>query len=264
MEIKEDSYVQVMRTNDDAFECRWSAVQAGLLPMECVDDRLRPRKLRKRPPLINRGTFIRTTAIDEFLASHAYDRVINLGAGFDTRPLRLLSPLPRGRVQWIEVDLPEVIQRKRACLPGYPARLIAADLSDDFGLDTVEERGRSLLLAECVFPYLRNHDRLARLVRSVSADEILLFEPVKLGDPFGRLLLQNVAAPMPCIFEDVAELTVFYAHLGYAVHSHCSLDKASLSAESETVLREKAGLDEYEEWALMSRHYLFVHLVKQE
>lgn len=55
----------------------------------------------------------RTCIFDELIlqtiARHKVDAILNLGAGFDTRPYRL--PLPR-TLRWIEVDRPEVLSYK--------------------------------------------------------------------------------------------------------------------------------------------------------
>ncbi|MEZ4471620.1 MAG: class I SAM-dependent methyltransferase [bacterium] len=42
-----------------------------------------------------------------------YTQIVTLGAGYDTRPLRL-----GGGARWFEVDAPETAARKRALLPG--------------------------------------------------------------------------------------------------------------------------------------------------
>ena len=56
---------------------------------------------------------VRTCVLDEIILKtverHRVDAVINLAAGFDTRPYRL--PLPSS-LHWIEVDLPEIIDEK--------------------------------------------------------------------------------------------------------------------------------------------------------
>ena len=57
--------------------------------------------------------------------------VLNLATGFDTRPYRL--DLPAG-TEWIEADLPEIINEKQRLLTGETARCrlsrVAVDLAD--------------------------------------------------------------------------------------------------------------------------------------
>ncbi|MGQ4533086.1 class I SAM-dependent methyltransferase [Dermabacteraceae bacterium P13138] len=64
-----------------------------------------------------RGVVARTLVIDEeiaaFLAAHPQGRVINLGAGLDTRPWRLGT----SETAWINADLPPVINARRRLLP---------------------------------------------------------------------------------------------------------------------------------------------------
>jgi O-methyltransferase involved in polyketide biosynthesis len=85
----------IRSTDGDAAQARLSAVNKGYL----TDDPFIPyfvaraRFLPPRAPLINVGTFIRATAIDELVNSwiEANDEVqiISLGAGSDTRFWRL-------------------------------------------------------------------------------------------------------------------------------------------------------------------------------
>lgn len=56
---------------------------------------------------------LRTSAIDQLLqqvlATESIRTVLNLAAGFDTRPYRLALP---ASLRWIEVDLPEILREK--------------------------------------------------------------------------------------------------------------------------------------------------------
>ncbi len=76
----------------------------------------------------------RTKLIDDLVlacAGEGCDRVLNLAAGFDTRPYRLALP---ASLSWIEADLPEIIAEKdRVLADEKPAcRLVreAVDLAD--------------------------------------------------------------------------------------------------------------------------------------
>jgi methyltransferase (TIGR00027 family) len=60
----------------------------------------------------------RTWLFDSFIAQEiksGADMVINLAAGLDTRPYRMTLP---GSLQWIEIDLPELIAYKEEVLRG--------------------------------------------------------------------------------------------------------------------------------------------------
>jgi len=70
-----------------------------------------PRQARSGWPFV-----LRTKLIDDLLAvslAEGCDRVLNLAAGFDTRPYRLALP---STLSWIEADLPALIEEKEALL----------------------------------------------------------------------------------------------------------------------------------------------------
>jgi methyltransferase (TIGR00027 family) len=76
----------------------------------------------------------RTYLFDKFLADeilNGTDLVVNLAAGLDARPYRMNLP---DSLQWVEVDLPEIVAYKNEMLSGETPRCqlerIALDLSD--------------------------------------------------------------------------------------------------------------------------------------
>src|SRR5436853_4069930 len=83
----------------------------------------------------NSWSFVaRTFSIDEFIMRHVkegYDMVINLAAGLDARPYRMDLP---SSLQWVEVDLPGIIEEKEKILnnetPKCELRRIRLDLAD--------------------------------------------------------------------------------------------------------------------------------------
>jgi methyltransferase (TIGR00027 family) len=88
------------------------------------------------PRLIRSGWWwvVRTKLIDDLIAEalkSGCDRVLNLATGFDTRPYRL--DLPSG-LEWIETDLPEIVNEKQRLLKDETARCqlyrLAVDLAD--------------------------------------------------------------------------------------------------------------------------------------
>jgi len=72
------------------------------------------------------------TLIEELSGSGAIDTVIDIGAGFDTRPYRLALP---GSLRWFELDLPDLIGYKNKCMhlrqPNCLVERMAVDLNDD-------------------------------------------------------------------------------------------------------------------------------------
>ncbi|MCB0414175.1 MAG: class I SAM-dependent methyltransferase [Bdellovibrionales bacterium] len=106
---------------------------------------------------------IRTKVIDEMIDSlikRDVERIINLGAGLDSRPYRL--ELPKS-LQWIEVDHDHVIQFKEEKMkntnPNCHLQRIGLDLSQQKERNELFEKLNSknlktLILTEGVLPYL--------------------------------------------------------------------------------------------------------------
>ncbi|GAQ10558.1 hypothetical protein ALT_7879 [Aspergillus lentulus] len=87
----------VQGTDNDASVSRLSAVEIGYLDDPFARALTPPGSETRRLPIINRGTYVRTTAIDRLVArfldgpSKTKKQIISLGAGSDTRIFRLLS-----------------------------------------------------------------------------------------------------------------------------------------------------------------------------
>ena len=88
------------------------------------------------------------------------DRVLSLAAGFDTRPYRL--DLPAG-MEWIEADLPQIINEKQRLLAGETARCrlsrVTVDLADApsrhaFLADATSGARNALVITEGLLLYL--------------------------------------------------------------------------------------------------------------
>ena len=105
----------------------------------------------------------RTKVLDDLVERLAregrIDRVVNLAAGFDTRPYRLDLP---SALQWIEVDLPPVLEEKAALLADVQPRCqlerVPCNLADRERrrgvLASAGESGRGLVLTEGLLIYL--------------------------------------------------------------------------------------------------------------
>jgi len=100
----------------------------------------RGRAIAKRASPHSRWALVtRTQVIDEYVGAvlqEGCDRVLNLAAGFDTRPYRLALPAD---LLWVEADLPELVSEKEQLLAGEQPRCRlereAVDLSDPSALD---------------------------------------------------------------------------------------------------------------------------------
>ncbi len=91
--------------------------------------------------------------INDFISKNPSSTVVNLGCGFDTRYWRI----DHRKCEYIELDLPEVVDLKKAILKGQPGyELIACSVLDTSWIDRVTSKGNSniLLVAEGLFMYL--------------------------------------------------------------------------------------------------------------
>ncbi len=121
------------------------------------------------------GMIIRTSAIDRLIDEGlklGVDTVLNLGAGFDTRPYRM--HLPSG-IRWIEVDFPDLIESKNAQLlshtPACNVERIGMDLSNRTSRNelfaTIGKKAKNgLVISEGIIPYFSN-DAAAQLARDL-------------------------------------------------------------------------------------------------
>ena len=99
-------------TNDDSTCCRNAASSAGYIKDDYVSYFT---KRSKSFPLLNRGTAVRTVAlnalIEKFKIKFKTVQIISLGAGFDTRFFNWESH-DRSNLFYWEIDVPEVIGKK--------------------------------------------------------------------------------------------------------------------------------------------------------
>lgn len=129
----------------------------------------RPRSTRNGWPMITR-----TKLMDDLVLASVRDGcdcVLNLAAGFDTRPYRLELPTS---LTWIEADLPPLIEEKDRALAGEaPAcrlRRVPVDLADEKArsslFDIAENAGSNVLvITEGLLIYLDD-----AAVRTLSLD----------------------------------------------------------------------------------------------
>jgi O-methyltransferase involved in polyketide biosynthesis len=94
----------------------------------------------------------------DFLGRHPDAVVVHIGCGLDTRFERVYSEPPdNGQVEWYDLDLPEVIDLRRALIGGEGGRyhLLAGSVLEDAWLEAVEPHRQRpfLFLAEGVFMY---------------------------------------------------------------------------------------------------------------
>jgi methyltransferase (TIGR00027 family) len=130
---------------------------------------LMPKQARSGWPII-----VRTRLIDDLVQAaiaHGCDCILNLAAGFDTRPYRL--ELPRS-LRWVEADLPALMEEKERALadvkPNCQLVRIKADLTDA-GVraavlqEAIGSSDQALVITEGLLIYLEEPQ-----VRALAAD----------------------------------------------------------------------------------------------
>jgi methyltransferase (TIGR00027 family) len=147
---------------------------------------LMPAQARSGWPMI-----ARTKLIDELVqaaVAQGCDGVINLAAGLDTRPYRLALP---DSLQWIEVDLPALIEEKEQLLadakPRCRLRRIKADLTNVEARvvalqEAVTPFRQALILTEGLLVYL-DHAQVRDLSRDLAALAAVRNWILDLGSP---------------------------------------------------------------------------------
>ncbi len=196
----------------------------------------------------------RTKLIDDLVAEsvqNGCDRVLNLATGFDTRPYRL--DLPAG-TEWIEADLPDIINEKQRLLTGEIARCrlsrVAVDLADApsrsaFLTDATSGARDALVITEGLLLYLSEQQ-----VRAL-ADDLLRTEIAGwITDVVAPAIVRRMMRQMPSL--DKAPMTfeptegvAFFERQGWTVGAiHSILKQAGRWKRLPTVLRPVAYLPE--------------------
>jgi O-methyltransferase involved in polyketide biosynthesis len=148
----------------------------------------------QRPGIVARTTIL-DAQVRAFLTSHPDGLVVNLGAGLDTRFHRL----DNGKVQWIEIDLPDVIAFRRKLAEPSNRRhfLFAGSVLDREWIDEVKRRAAKhiLFVAEGLLPYFTEEQH--RTIFAYLAD----------GFPGQELLFQTSAPSLIQGFVHTSDLT---------------------------------------------------------
>jgi O-methyltransferase involved in polyketide biosynthesis len=106
------------------------------------------------------GVTVRTCIIDvwvrDFVAAHPEGTVVEIGAGLNTR----FERVDNGRIHWVDLDLPDVIDvRRRFFADTDRRRMIAASVLDPGWVDAVRASpGPYFIAAEAVLVYLTAPD----------------------------------------------------------------------------------------------------------
>ncbi|ODV90348.1 hypothetical protein CANCADRAFT_105161 [Tortispora caseinolytica NRRL Y-17796] len=221
----------VMQTDLDALGARWSCVAAGYMQDPYIELLSAAQSLRvsRKLPVINRGTFLRTVAIDGLIETLAqreeHLQVVSLGAGSDTRPFRLLDK--HAHLTYHEIDFKESVDVKSRVILSTKALRDVCGVSEDpeedaqyaeirgsrysnHGLDLKVADGRlvgvkdvtTIILSECCLCYMTPDEasHVLKWVQTHFSDTtrrgIVMYEPLRgadKNDSFARVMFENLA-----------------------------------------------------------------------
>jgi methyltransferase (TIGR00027 family) len=176
----------------------------------------------------------RTKLIDDLVAEavrDGCDRVVNLAAGFDTRPYRCELP---NSIEWIEADTSELISEKQRLLDGETARCrlsrVGVDLADvpsrrAFLADATSGTRNTLVLTEGLILYL-DVEQVRGLARDLRRDEIGWW----VCDLLSPLIVRHMMRRMPSLNRapmkfGPAEGVAFFEREGWTVDDVRSIFK---------------------------------------
>lgn len=146
-------------------------------------------------------TIVRTRLIDDLLATsfdEGADLVVNLAAGYDTRPYRL--SLPAG-LRWVEIDNPTVLEAKADLLkdekPQCTVERVPADIADAAARSSLLAKATKgatnvLVLTEGLLVYLPE-ETVRALARDLHALRVVRFWVTDLASPLVRKRMQRYA-----------------------------------------------------------------------
>ena len=217
----------VQQTDHDASSSRMSAIALGYLDDSFATAFYQSNEPPpKRYPIINRGTYVRTKAIDQlvicFLDANPTRKkqIASLGAGSDTRFFRFLTAghFREAGVEYHELDFEENINHKRKVTRESPQlsglinqaeknnvfyRLHAIDLRSLTAkspptIPNLDSDLPTLLLSECCLCYLPPEEAssvIQYFTMHITAPlALVLYEPIRPFDAFGKTMVSNLAS----------------------------------------------------------------------
>lgn len=224
-EASQDRIVQ--QTDNDASSSRLSAVTLGYLDDKYARYFLaHGQAIPRRYPIINRGTYVRSTAIDNLIKRFLCadlgrkKQIISLGAGSDTRFWRLWELFSEEKIQlsYHELDFEVNVNHKRTIArqaasivdvtrqaekSEWAYHLHAIDLRDltkksPPAIPNVHADEPTLLLSECCLCYLPP-DTASSVLQYFTMTltgplSLVLYEPVRPFDAFGKTMVSNLAS----------------------------------------------------------------------
>jgi O-methyltransferase involved in polyketide biosynthesis len=283
--------MSLLQTNDDATAARNSAAKKGYIKDEYVS--LFTKKL-KSCPLINKGTALRTLAINyminKYSQEHKKIQIVSLGAGFDTR----YFTLDIDYIDYWEIDFPQVVQKKitiiqkslsqkfdftveNGNLRSAHYHIIGADLrhftQECLGEWGIDSKIPTLVLSECCLIYLQVETSNSLIKDFYTYFEncgFLVYEQICPLDQFGKMMIQNLEergitlygiTQYPSLDSQIQR----FKTLGFSqISGWDMLDayKECIPQDTIDLWNSIERLDEIEEWNLFCRHYFLLMAIK--
>ncbi|CAG9583519.1 putative leucine carboxyl methyltransferase [Leishmania major strain Friedlin] len=243
-------------------------------------------------PLMNRGTWLRTTAFENCVRGFATAagqpiQVINFGAGMDTLYFRLKHSDPQFPVQkFMELDLADLVAEKERIikrhsemhsLVGSQYVLVSCDLYDAKGVakalkEHLHGGTPTIMIAEMVFVYIEG-SVTTNLLRTVMSDVIepgtktmlVTYDAIQPFDRFGKVMVENLQH-FGADFKGIGDFPTPEAHagrcseLGFKAVKSVTMKNLYLGVPRQIQIRlnKLEMIDDWEEWNLMHEHYCFV------
>lgn len=293
MSRKEERRMALQRTAFDACSRKVHCVKKGYLE-DCFVGYFARDITVVNSPLMSRGTWLRTTAIENcvlsFFQRHEGKpiQIISFGAGVDTLYFRLQKYHPEVLLErYIEFDLPDLVLEKHSIIAKHNAlsslispvyRLLAADICDSEAVVTSLTRNAvknvpTIILGEMVFVYIEEplstkllsstlHDFLGGVENPTL---LITYDAIMPHDRFGKMMNRSLhqigvellgidALPTPEAHEKRCR------DLGFRSVKAMSMRELYLSVPKDVQQRfhKLEIIDDWEEWNLMHDHYCFL------
>ena len=242
-------------------------------------------------PLMNRGTWLRTTAFENvvkhFAQAHERIQVVSFGAGMNTLFFRLKAMHNIEHIaRFVELDLPDMVEDKRRIVQEHEVlrdlatdehyRLVAADLNhlERVGAVIAEHvlpDVPTILLAECVFIYVEeasSRNLLQMLLTKHFAPDLSVlfvsYDAILPNDRFGQMMIHNLAE-RHIDLKSYKDLPNCKAHvdrclaIGFKSAKSVSMKDLYLMVPKAEQLRLNSleMIDDWDEWNLVHEHYSF-------
>ncbi len=125
----------------------------------------------------------------------------------------------------------------------------------------------TLLISECCLCYQETSEAKAVIewfTSKIPSIGILIYEPIRPDDAFGRVMVSNLAArdiamPTLAVYKERGDQETRLKDAGFDSVRQMTVDEAWdrwVPAEEKERVNSLEGLDEVEEWHLLARHYI--------